>query len=64
MGKKEAFTYDFVLKDLNKDYHSSYGRIGFTDDGYEVFIVTDDYMLSDIPHFHYRKKEKGNKLET
>ncbi len=62
MGKKEAFTYDFVLKDLNKDYHSSYGRIGFTDDGYEVFIVTDDYMLSDIPHFHYRKKEKGKKM--
>lgn len=29
-------------------------RIGFTDDGFEVYINTDDG--GDIPHFHYRTK--------
>lgn len=29
-------------------------RIGFTSDGYEVYINTDD--PGNIPHFHYRKK--------
>ncbi len=52
-----------VLKELNKDYHSNYDRIGFTDDGYEVLIVTEEYKVSDVPHFHYRKKEFGKKME-
>lgn len=29
-------------------------RIGFTNDGYEVYVNTDD--PGNIPHFHYRKK--------
>ncbi len=57
------FNYNWVLNELNKDFDiEGIDRIGFTDDGYEVFIVTDDYMLSDAPHFHYRKKEKGKKM--
>lgn len=64
MKKVETFNYDWVLKNLNKDYDiEGMDRIGFTDDGYEVFIVTDDYKLSEIPHFHYRKKEKGKICE-
>ncbi len=55
-----TFNYDFVLNELNKDYNiEGIDRIGFTNKGYEVFIVTDDDVLSDIPHFHYRRKEKG-----
>ena len=58
------FNYEWLLNELNKDYDiEGIDRIGFTDDGYEVFIVTDDYMLSEVPHFHYRKKEKGKKME-
>lgn len=58
------FNYNWVLNELNKDYDiEGIDRIGFTDDGYEVLIVTDDYMLSEVPHFHYRKKEKGKKME-
>lgn len=58
------FNYDWVLNDLNKDFEiEGMARIGFTDDGYEVFIVTCDYVLSEVPHFHYRKKEKGKKME-
>lgn len=58
------FNYDWVLNELNKDFDiEGIDRIGFIDDGYEVFIVTDDYMLSDAPHFHYRKKEKGKKMK-
>lgn len=58
------FNYKWVLNELSKDYDiEGIDRIGFTDDGYEVFIVTDDYMLSDVPHFHYRKKEKGKIME-
>ena len=64
-SKKSAnFNYDLVLNELNKDYNiSGITRIGFTDKGYEVFIVTDDDLLSDIPHFHYRKKKKGKPNE-
>ena len=61
------FNYDWVLNELNKDNNIlGISRIGFTDDGYEVFIVTDDDLLSDVPHFHYRKKEKNkaNKFHT
>ena len=55
--------YDWVLNELNKDFDSEgMARIGFTEEGYEVFIVTDDYRLSDSPHFHYRKKEKDKKM--
>ncbi len=62
-NQDECFNYEWVLNELNKDYDiEGINRIGFTDDGYEVFIVTDDYMLSDIPHFHYRKKEKNKKM--
>lgn len=58
------FNYDWVLGQLSKDWNiEGIDRIGFTDDGYEVFIVTDDYKISDIPHFHYRKKEKGKECE-
>lgn len=61
---KQSFNYKWLLNELNKDFDiERIDRIGFTDDGYEVFIVTDDYMLSDVPHFHYRKKEKGKKME-
>ena len=63
-NQDECFNYEWVLNELNKDNDiDGIDRIGFTDDGYEVFIVTDDYMLSDVPHFHYRKKEKGKKME-
>lgn len=58
------FTYEWVLEELSKDYDiEGIDRIGFTDDGYEVFVVTDDYKLSNIPHFHYRKKENGKPCE-
>ena len=58
------FNYNWVLNELKKDFDiEGINRIGFTDDGYEVFIVTDDHMLSDAPHFHYRKKEKDKKME-
>ncbi len=61
---KNWFNYDFVLNQLSKDYDiEGIDRIGFTDDGYEVFVVTDDNILSDVPHFHYRKKEKGKTCE-
>ena len=61
---ESLFNYNWVLNELNKDYDiEGIDRIGFTDDGYEVFIVTDDHMLSDVPHFHYRKKEKDKKME-
>lgn len=54
------FSYDWVINDLNKDFDiECMDRIGVTDDGYEVFTITDDYKLSSVPHFHYRKKEKG-----
>ena len=61
------FNYDWVLNELNKDNDiMGISRIGFTLDGCEVFIVTDDDLLSNIPHFHYRKKEKNkiNKFHT
>ena len=62
--KSTNFNYDLVLNELNKDYNiNGITRIGFTDKGYEVFIVTDDDLLSDIPHFHYRKKKKGKPNE-
>lgn len=58
------FNYDWVLGQLDKDYDiEGMDRCGFTDDGYEIFVVTDDDVLSDIPHFHYRKKEKGKICE-
>ncbi len=58
------FNYDWVLKELNKDNDiNGITRIGFTDKGYEVVIVTDDDLLSDVPHFHYRKKKKGKPNE-
>lgn len=61
---KNWFNYDFVLNELSKDYDiEGIDRIGFTDDGYEIFVVTDDDILSDVPHFHYRKKEKGKACE-
>lgn len=61
---KNCFNYNWVLNELNKDFDiEGIDRIGFTDDCYEVFIVTDDYMLSDVPHFHYRRKEKNKKME-
>ena len=54
------FDYNWVLNELNKDNDiMGISRIGFTDDDYEVFIVTDDDFLSDVPHFHYRKKGKN-----
>lgn len=63
-NNSDWFCYDWVLKQLNKDTDiQGIDRIGFTDDGYELFIVTDDFLLSDIPHFHYRKKEKGKPCE-
>lgn len=63
VGIMQIFNYEWVLNELNKDYNiEGIDRIGFTDDGYEIFIVTDDYKLSDVPHFHYRKKEKGRKM--
>ena len=30
-------------------------RLGFTDDGFEVYINTED--KGDVPYFHYRTKE-------
>lgn len=58
------FNYNWVLNELTKDFDiEGIDRIGFTSDGYEVFIVTDDYMLSNIPHFHYCKKDKGQKIK-
>lgn len=33
-------------------------RIGYTDDLYEVYVVTDDE--GNVPHFHYRKITNGN----
>lgn len=60
---EEWFSYDWVLNDLNKDFDiECMDRIGVTDDGYEVFTITDDYKLSSVPHFHYRKKEKGKNM--
>lgn len=58
------FNYSWVLNELNKDYDiRGITRIGFTNKGYEVLIVTDDDLLSNIPHFHYRKKQKGKPNE-
>ena len=63
-SQEETFNYNWVLNELNKDYDiDGMARIGFTNDGYEVLIITDDYKLSDVPHFHYRKKEKNKKME-
>ena len=40
-----------------KSYHNTtdleIARIGFTDDEYEIYVVTDDN--GKIPHFHYLK---------
>ena len=61
---QDDFSYEWVLKELNKDCDiEGICRIGFTDDGYEVFVVMDDDVLSDVPHFHYRKKAKGKPCE-
>lgn len=37
-------------------------RIGFTDDGFEVYINTDDG--GNIPHFHYRLKNDWDKFHS
>ena len=39
---------------LSKTNLTEMARIGFTDDGFEVYINTDDG--GNIPHFHYRTK--------
>ena len=52
------------LVNENKKNLTEMARIGFTDDGFEVYINTDDgfevYINTDdggnIPHFHYRTK--------
>lgn len=42
------------LVNENKKNLTEMARIGFTDDGFEVYINTDDG--GNIPHFHYRTK--------
>lgn len=44
-----------------KDYRDM-ARIGFTGDGYEVYINSDDE--GKIPHFHYRKARDWGSFHT
>lgn len=45
---------------INEEKHEliEMARIGFTDDGFEVYVNTDDG--GNIPHFHYRKGKYPN----
>lgn len=48
---------------LKEQILNEMARIGFTDDGYEVYIRTDD--SGNIPHFHYWDREtKGDQFNT
>lgn len=44
------------VKLVEKTELTEMARIGFTEDGYEVYVWTDD--AGKIPHFHYRTKDK------
>lgn len=45
---------DETVKLINRENLTEMARIGFTDDGFEVYVNTDDG--GNIPHFHYRTK--------
>ena len=53
--------FDNVL--LREQVLLEMARIGFTDDGYEIYVHTDD--PGNIPHFHYwDRKTKGDSFHT
>lgn len=43
-----------LIIESNRINLTEMARIGFTDDGFEVYVNTDDG--GNIPHFHYRTK--------
>jgi len=45
--------YEFIEDEGIPDF----SRIGFTDDGFEIFVGTDD--PGEIPHFHYRNADRS-----
>lgn len=52
-----------VNRSLKEEILNEMARIGFTDDGYEVYIRTDD--PGNVPHFHYWDREtKGDKFHS
>lgn len=44
----------FTDKELSEDLFLEMARIGFTEDGFEIYVHTDD--AGNIPHFHYRDR--------
>ena len=59
MSKKDKLIEN-TINLMNEEKHELYemARIGFTDDGFEVYINTDDG--GNIPHFHYRRGKYPN----
>ena len=54
MNKKEELVKETMSLLSTKQNLTEMARIGFTDDGFEVYVNTDDG--GNIPHFHYRTK--------